>query len=307
MHILSADQFSPEDIAGIFKSADKMKAAVSTLAGSKKLLDLHKGRQIATLFYQPSTRTRTSFEVAAMKMGVGVVSTENALEASSAAKGETVEDTYQMLNRYHLSAIVMRHNEVGAAQRAASVSETPVINAGDGSGEHPTQSLLDAYTIHNNLGRLKNLNIVIGGDVERSRTIRSLVDLLSKYPGNSFSFIVMPGLTLRGEIVEVLKKKGIPYKVGTDIKEFFKDADIVYWNRIQREYLSGKAKIVKSSYVLDLKTVSVLPKHAIILDPLPRIDEIEPEVDKDPRAKYFEQAGNGLYIRMALMDMVFNG
>lgn len=308
MHILSADQFSPADIAGIFKSADRMKAAVSTSAGRKKLIELHKGRQIATLFYQPSTRTRTSFEAGAMNMGISVVGTENALESSSAHKGETIEDTARILSGYGVDAIVLRYNEAGGSARAASVSNAAVINAGDGrDGEHPTQALFDAYTIEKNFGRLNNLKIVFGGDVLQSRCVRSLSIILSKYKNNHMTFLSVPEFQVSKEVLAKLKKAGVKYEVTSDMKTAFKDADVIYWTRLQSEYLENKKSLSELGMVIDKNALKLMPKSAIIMHPLPRIDEITTDVDSDPRAKYFEQAQNGLYVRMALMDMVING
>jgi aspartate carbamoyltransferase catalytic subunit len=308
MHILSADQFSPAEIAGIFKSADNMKAALSTEAGRKKLIKLHEGRQIATLFYQPSTRTRVSFEAGAMRLGVTVVSTENALESSSANKGETIEDTAKILSGYGVDAIVLRYNEAGGSARAASVSSAAVINAGDGrDGEHPTQALFDAYTIDKNIGRLENLKVVFGGDVLQSRCVRSLSIILSKYKNNHFSFLSAPEFQVSEEVLAKLKKAGVSYKLTSDMKEAFADADVIYWTRLQAEYLKDKKSLVELGMVIDKSSLKLMPAKAIIMHPLPRVDEITPDVDDDPRAKYFEQAANGLYVRMALMDMIFNG
>ncbi len=308
MHILSADQFSPFDIEKIFKSADEMKKKLSTMAGRKKLVDLHKSRQIATLFYQPSTRTRTSFEAGAMNMGVSVISTENALESSSAHKGETIEDTSRIMNGYGVDAIVLRYNEAGGSARAASVSKAAVINAGDGrDGEHPTQALFDAYTIEKNLGHLDNLKVVFGGDVLQSRCVRSLSIILSKYKGNHIVFLSVPEFQVGEEVVARLKAAGISCELTSDMKTAFDGADVIYWTRLQTEYLKEKKSLSELGMVLDKNALKLMPKNCIIMHPLPRIDEITTDVDADPRAKYFEQAQNGLYVRMALMDMVFNG
>jgi aspartate carbamoyltransferase catalytic subunit len=307
MHILSADQFSTFDIETIFKSADEMKKRLSTMAGREKLVDLHKGRQIATLFYQPSTRTRTSFESGAMRMGVSVISTENALDSSSAHKGETIEDTARIMDGYGVDAIVLRYNEAGGSARAAAVSKAAVINAGDGrDGEHPTQALFDAYTIEKNLGHLDNLKIVFGGDVLQSRCVRSLSIILSKYKGNHMTFLSVSEFQVGKEVLQRLKKAGVSYSLTSDMSEAFKDADVIYWTRLQSEYLKTKKSLAELGMVIDKAALKLMPEAAIIMHPLPRIDEITTEVDADPRAKYFEQAQNGLYVRMALLDMVFN-
>lgn len=307
MHIVSADQFSTKNIEEIFVSADRIKQGLSTVAGRKKLAQKYHGRQIATLFYQPSTRTRLSFETAALKLGMGVVSTESALHFSSAAKGETIEDTVRVLNQYHLDAIVIRYHEVGGAKRAAAVSQVPIINGGDGPGEHPTQALLDAYTIMENHGRLDNLNIVIGGDLKHGRTMRSLSLLLSKYPKNHFTYISVPELQVGEDIKKALRRNKTTFEETTDMKNAFKNADVIYWTRIQKEYIKDPSSLPKGGFRIDSSHLQFMPKTAIIMHPLPRVEEIAIEVDSDPRAKYFEQAGNGLYIRMALFDRIMNG
>lgn len=300
-HILSGDQFSPEDIAEIFAGADKMRKELASVVGRKRLNEKYKGRQIATLFYQPSTRTRLSFEAAANKLGMDVLSTEDALAFSSAAKGETIEDTVRVLNQYQIDAIVIRYHEVGGAKRAAAVSDVSVINGGDGPGEHPTQSLLDAYTIKSNHGRLDNLRVVMGGDLKFSRTVRSLSYVLSKYKGNHLVYISIPDFQIPKDVIDHLKKTGTSFELTSDMSKAFKDADVVYWTRLQKEYLD-KGSVPKDGLTIDKKSLRLMPKSAIIMHPLPRVDEIAAEVDKDPRAKYFEQAGNGLYIRMALFE-----
>lgn len=308
MHILSSDQFTKDQLAKIFSSADKFRANLKSKAGRKSMADLHRGMQLATLFYQPSTRTRLSFETAAFKLGMGVVSTENALQFSSAAKGETIEDTVRVLNGYQLDAIVIRANETGMLARAASVSSVPIINAGDGrDGEHPTQSLLDAYTIIRHFGRLENLKIVMGGDLLQSRTVRSLSMLLSKYKHNHITFLSVPSFQISDDVKNYLKKNGASFELTDDMKKAFVDADVIYWTRIQKEYITDPKSLPKGGFSITKELLKFMPKSAIIMHPLPRVDEITTDVDDDPRAKYFEQAGNGLYVRMALIDMILNG
>ncbi|HEX5448324.1 MAG TPA: aspartate carbamoyltransferase [Candidatus Saccharimonadales bacterium] len=306
-HILSAERFGHAQLIRLFERADQFRSQSKTVAGKRRLARLHQGRQLCTLFFQPSTRTRVSFETAAVKLGMGVVSTENAREHSSAAKGETIEDTFRVLDRYGFDVIVLRHYEQGAAVRAAGVCATPIINAGDGAGEHPTQALLDTYTIHKLLGRLDNLRIIFGGDLERSRTIKSLVDILQKYSGNSFVFIAPPQISLRSDVAGALKRNGMVFEQTGDMTKGLKNADVVYWSRLQAEYLQDASQFAGQSLILDKKTLKAVPKTAVILHALPRVDEIDPEVDDDPRAKYFDQAGNGLYVRMALLDSILTG
>lgn len=302
MHILSADQFDEVQLSQIFRRADEFKKQDSKLKSRQRLATLHQGRQLCSLFFQPSTRTRLSFETAAVKMGMGLISTENAREHSSSAKGETIEDTIKIINGYNPDVIVMRHHEVGAAKRAAAVSKIPIINAGDGKGEHPTQALLDAYTIRQAHGRLHKLKIVMGGDLRYGRTVRSLSQLLSKFKGNQFTFVSIPELQVTADVKGFLQKNKTKFTQTDNVAESLKDADVVYWTRLQTEYLGNPNSIPKGGFVLNKKTIKHLPKHAIIMHPLPRVDEIHPGIDDDPRAHYFKQAANGLYVRMALID-----
>lgn len=307
MHILSADQFDPAQLKMIFSRADFLREADSNIGQRRELAERHKGRQLSTMFFQPSTRTRLSFETAATKLGVGVISTENAREHSSSSKGETIEDTVRILNGYNLDAIVMRYHESGGVVRAATVSQVPIINAGDGrDGEHPTQALLDAYTIYRNHGRLNNLHVVMGGDLLQSRTVRSLCLLLAKYKKNRITFVSIPEFQVGKDVKAALKKAGISFKLTDDMSSAFKDADIIYWTRLQTEYLEDKSALPKGGLVINKQVLSKAPKHAILMHPLPRVDEILPSVDSDRRAKYFEQAAGGLYVRMALIDMLLN-
>ena len=274
----------------------------------------HFGRMMLSMFYEPSTRTRFSFEIAAKKLGMEVIGTENAAEFSSAAKGETIEDTVRVFNEYGIDAISLRTKEEGHADRAASVSNVPILNGGDGKGEHPTQAVLDMYTINSELGKLDNLNVVIGGDLLQGRTARSLAVLLSKYHGNRITFVSTPELQIGKDIKARLDEAGVAHQETAEMYDAFRDADVVYWTRLQLERLKSSG-IELSQQELSLKqaqfrigaaALDVFPEHAIIMHPLPRVDEISTEVDDDPRAKYFRQAGNGLYIRMAMLDRLMN-
>jgi aspartate carbamoyltransferase catalytic subunit len=304
MHILSANQFNKELLIKLFERADYFKTQELNGEARRRLALTYNGRQVCTLFYQPSTRTRLSFETAATKLGIGVISTENAREASSAAKGETLEDTIRILGGYNLDVIIMRHFEKGAARRAAKVSNVPIINAGDGPGEHPTQALLDAHTIFSHHGRLDGLKVVIGGDLKHGRTMRSLSIILSKFKNNSITFVSVPELQVREDTKKLLSKSGTKFKETDNMQQAFKDADVVYWTRIQKEYISEPDKLPKGAFTITKKSLKTMPKKAIIMHPLPRVDEIEVEVDNDPRAYYFKQASNGMYIRMALLEHI---
>lgn len=304
MHIISIDQFNPDSLNKLFDHADEIQKLSEKESTRKALSQKHTDKQVCSLFYEPSTRTRLSFEAAAMKLGMGVVSTENAGQFSSAAKGETIEDTMHMLNGHNYAAIIMRHSETGAAARAVKVSQTPLINAGDGKGEHPTQALLDGYTIRKQFGRLDNLRVVMGGDLKYGRTVRSLAKLLSQFPNNHIVFVSIPELQMDQDIKDILDKSKTTYSDTSDLKEAFKGTDVVYWTRLQRERLENPESVKTSGFNLTEENIKFLPERSIIMHPLPRVDEISTDVDQDPRAKYFTQAANGLWIRMALLDQI---
>lgn len=301
-HVLSAHQFEPTQLEEVFELADKMRA--QSTQKTKKLIDKHHGCVAAMLFYEPSTRTRISHETAALKLGVGVTGTENAGEFSSAIKGETLEDTIRTISAY-ADIIVLRHPEIGAADRAATVSSVPIINAGDGAGEHPTQALLDLYTIRQKHKRLTDLRVVIGGDLKHGRTARSLALLLSKYSGNHITFVSTPELQIDKDIKNHLTQNGVSNTETDNVFEAVRDADVVYWTRLQKERLENP--ITGGNFMIDQAVLQAMPEQAIIMHPLPRVDEIAQTVDDDPRAVYFsEQVGNGLYVRMALIDMLLS-
>ncbi len=296
-HVLTARQFEPDELQRLFKMADYMRDQSATLAGRRKLQRSHLGLCMATMFYEPSTRTRLSFEFAANRLGIAVQGTENAAEFSSAAKGETLEDSTLVISGY-ADIIVMRHKENGAAERAAAVSTSPIINAGDGTGEHPTQALLDLYTIQREQGRLDHLNIVVGGDLAHGRTVRSLAQLMSVYSGNHFTFVSSPSHRMGADVREYIRSKGATYAETNKIDEAISQADVVYWTRMQAERGAGSDLL----YIITEKLVKAMKQTAIIMHPLPRVGEITTDVDTDPRAAYFRQAENGLFVRMALLD-----
>lgn len=303
MHVLSADQFSKSELMKLFKLASEFRELDSTEQGRKTLFEKHSARQLCSLFYEPSTRTRLSFETAALKLGMGVVSTENARDFSSASKGEILEDTIRVLDEYNFDAIVLRHHETGSAAQAASVSSTPIINAGDGKGEHPTQSLLDMMTIFESHGRCDNLKIVIGGDLKHGRTARSLALMLSKFDGNQITFISNNELQIGDDILSALKDNNVKFQKTSDMTKPFIDADVVYWTRLQTERLDGLEASI-DNFTITTDIADSTPDGCIIMHPLPRVSEIHQDVDANHRAKYFRQAGNGLYMRMALLDSI---
>lgn len=298
-HIISAAQFDTEFLDKIFKIADKIKASKF----DKKSLN---GKIMATLFYEPSTRTRFSFESAMLKVGGSVISTENAREFSSAAKGETIEDTVRILNSY-CDVIVLRHYNRGTSQIAAQFSKVPVINAGDGNGEHPTQALLDLYTIFSRF-KNRNLTITLVGDLLNGRTIHSLSLLISLYPKMKMIFVSPKALAIPDSLRKELISKKANFTQTEDLQSPLSISDVIYMTRIQKERFTSEIEYKKylGKYVISKDSLSSLKKDSIILHPLPRVNEIDPEVDADERAYYFQQAGNGLFIREALLLYLFD-
>ena len=302
-HVIEAQQFNPPDLHELFEIAAEMEDVVAR-GGTTEF----QKRIMATLFYEPSTRTRFSFETAMHRLGGHVISTENAAEFSSVAKGETLEDTVQILNGY-ADAIVIRHYEVGAAKRAAAISNAPVINAGDGAGQHPTQALLDLYTIRKEIGDVDGLKIAMVGDLAQGRTVRSLTYLLSKYRDVKIYFVAPTLLKMKDDILEHLRERQISYAEETDLDKVLPEVDVVYQTRIQKERFGDRIadyERCRGVYIINRQTMDLMKPRAILMHPLPRLDEISMEVDNDPRAAYFRQAQNGLYVRMALLSMVFS-
>ncbi|KAK1321007.1 hypothetical protein QJS10_CPA03g00374 [Acorus calamus] len=303
--VIEAQQFDRDSLNAIFEVAREMEKIEKNSTGSTIL----KGYLMATLFYEPSTRTRLSFESAMKRLGGEVLTTENAREFSSAAKGETLEDTIRTVEGY-VDIIVLRHFEGGAAKRAASTASIPVINAGDGPGQHPTQALLDVYTIEREIGRLDGITLGLVGDLANGRTVRSLAYLIAKYQNVKIYFVAPDVVKMKDDIKEYLTSMGVEWEEISDLMEVASKCDVVYQTRIQRERFGERVDLyeeARGKYIVDEKVLSVLPKHAIIMHPLPRLDEITVNVDSDPRAAYFRQAKNGLYIRMAILKLLLLG
>ncbi|TMD17252.1 MAG: aspartate carbamoyltransferase, partial [Chloroflexi bacterium] len=265
------------------------------------------GQVMAALFYEPSTRTRLSFEAAMLRLGGQTMGTDNAREFSSAAKGETLEDTIRIVSGY-ADVIVVRHNEEGAARRAAAVSSVPIINAGDGPGQHPTQALLDLYTIRDELKQIDGVRVAMVGDLANGRTVRSLTYLLSKFKDVKVWFVAPPQVAMRDDLKAHLDEHRVPWIETQDLEAVLPEVDVVYMTRIQKERFADPDAFnaVKGVYRIDQGTLALMRKYAILMHPLPRVDEIAPEVDADPRAAYFRQARNGLHIRMALLDRLLS-
>lgn len=303
--VIESQQFDREILTDIFEVAREMEKIEKNSSASKIL----RGYLMATLFYEPSTRTRLSFESAMKRLGGEVLTTENAREFSSAAKGETLEDTIRTVEGYS-DIIVMRHFESGAAKRAASTANIPIINAGDGPGQHPTQALLDVYTIEREIGRLDGIRLGLVGDLANGRTVRSLAYLIAKYQDIKIYFVAPDIVKMKDDIKDYLTSKGVEWEESTDLLEVASKCDVVYQTRIQRERFGERIDLYEAArgkYIVDRKVLDVMPKHAVIMHPLPRLDEITVDVDGDPRAAYFRQAKNGLYIRMALLKLLLLG
>lgn len=297
MHILSAEQFERDFLMNLFMASDEMRRHFETDRDS--LFRCHQGRQVTLLFYEPSTRTRLSFSLGAQHMGMRVNTTENAKEFSSAAKGETLEDTLSMLRQYRSDIVVIRHHETGSIARAAmQFDDMNIVNAGDGKGEHPTQSLLDLYTIWREKGTLDGLRVVIGGDLKRGRAARSLAKILAMGKNNHIIFLSKQELQIDDEIKNYLEDHATSYELAEDPEIAVRDAGVIYWTRMQDERSDERF----DPFVIDAELMKKVSKTAILMHPLPRVTEISVEVDSDPRAKYFDQAGNGMFLRMALMD-----
>jgi aspartate carbamoyltransferase catalytic subunit len=301
LHVLESQQFSRELLDEIFERADAMRAEPHRVSGRLQ------GRIMAALFYEPSTRTRLSFESAMLRLGGRTMGTDNAREFSSAAKGETLEDTIRIVGGY-ADVIVLRHPDEGAAARAAAVSDVPVINGGDGKGQHPTQALLDLYTVKDELGRVDGVRVAIVGDLANGRTARSLAYLLSKYRDVELWFVAPPQVQMGQDIKDHLDEHEVSWHETHDLDEVLPKVDVVYQTRIQKERFPDEAayRAVHGVYRVDGDTMARLSPYAIVMHPLPRVDEIDPAVDDDPRAAYFRQARNGVQIRMALLDMVLS-
>ena len=298
--ILHGNQFSKKDIDAIIKAASGLEKELK----NKDSLNLLKGKILATLFYEPSTRTRLSFEAAMQRLGGGIIGM-GSVESSSVAKGETLADTVRTVSQY-ADVIVIRHPRTGSAKEAADVTPIPVINAGDGTGQHPTQALLDIYTIKKETGSLKNLTIAMVGDLKNGRTVHALAEILSLF-GARLYFVSPDSLRMPAEITSHLKAKKIGIVETEDMMEAAAASDLVYMTRIQKERFSDLSEYerVKGSYVINEEFLKRLKKKMTILHPLPRVDEINPEVDAYPGAAYFRQVRNGVFIRMALLAMIF--
>ncbi len=296
--LVSIHDFSKEEIEGIIEKAAYFEA--------NPYENILKGRVISTLFFEPSTRTRLSFESAINRLGGRVIGFSDA-NATSVSKGETLHDTIRVISGY-CDMIVMRHPIEGAARYASEVASVPVVNAGDGSNQHPTQTLLDLYSIAKTQGTLDGINIMMVGDLKYGRTVHSLLQALSHFKA-TFTFVSPPELRMPLEYKKFLYELGLQYYETSDIKECMASADIIYMTRVQRERFSDPMEYerVKNAYILRNKMLADTKDNMRILHPLPRVNEINTDVDSNPKAYYFEQAQNGVFTRMAIIDYLLKG
>ena len=297
-HVVESQQFTVPLLMELFdrtRQMEKIVARGGTLDYQNKIM--------ATLFYEPSTRTRFSFEAAMHRLGGRVLSTEHARAFSSEMEGEQVEDSIRIIGSYS-DVIVIRHNEEGGAKRAAQVSPVPVINAGDGQGgQHPTQALLDLYTIYRERP-LNGLSVAFIGELDRGRTARSLAYLLAKFERVKVYFVAPAELQMKPDILDYLDRHNVRYELESDIDRVVREVDVVYQTRIRPERISGASGLAR--FAIDSSVLGRMRSDAIILHPLPRTVELDKTVDSDPRALYFRQAKNGLYVRMALLTLLLD-
>jgi aspartate carbamoyltransferase catalytic subunit len=303
-HLISADDVDRPFLDRLFALARDMEEVVVRQGGTDDL----RGRVLATLFYEPSTRTRFSFEVAMLRLGGSVIGAENAREHSSGAKGETLEDTTRIVGGY-VDGIVVRHYEEGAAARMAAVALVPIVNAGDGPHEHPTQALLDLYTMERELGRVDGLRIALVGDLANGRTVHSLCRMAPLYRDVELYLVSPEATRMRSDVLECLQARGVTYHEVDDLAAVAGEVDVLYQTRVQKERFTRLEDYQRVSglYVVDRALMERLRPQAIVMHPLPRVDEISPAVDADPRAAYFRQARNGLFVRMALLKTLLAG
>lgn len=295
-HVLSAKQYNRESLEKLFELTDNIKNNPEKY--SKKL----DGKIVAVMFYEPSTRTRLSFETAVLKLGGKVIATENASNNSSGKKGETLEDTVKILQGY-ADAIVIRHSSETMPEVASSVATVPILNAGAGKGEHPTQALLDVYTIREHRKTLDGVKVAVLGDLLNGRTVHSLLTLISLYDNVEVYGLSKECFALPQQYIDMLKARGIEYKKCSSFDDIPKDVDVMYHTRIQSERFEGD--FGREEYIINKKVLDKFSENTIVLHPLPRNEEICTDIDDDPRAMYFKQAHNGLYVRMALFVEAF--
>lgn len=294
-HLMSPLDFTVDELEQIFDLANDIERNMGKYAHACN------GKKLATCFYEPSTRTRLSFESAMLNLGGSVIGFSDA-GSSSASKGESVSDTIRVISCF-ADICAMRHPKEGAPMVAASVSSIPVINAGDGGHQHPTQTLTDLLTIRSLTGKIGNFTIGLCGDLKFGRTVHSLIHALMRYENIRFIFISPPELTVPDYITDNLKEKGIPYKEVIKLDDVMSELDFLYMTRVQKERFFNEEDYVrlKDFYILNKEKMALAKSDMLVLHPLPRVNEISVEVDQDKRAAYFKQVQYGVYVRMALI------
>lgn len=297
--ILRTDQLSDKEVKLVLSTAARFERI---LEDGGRLTNMQ-GQILATLFFEPSTRTRLSFEAAMLRMGGQIISVADP-KTSSAAKGESLADSVRTVEGY-ADVIVIRHPREGSAREAADAVKVPVINGGDGAGQHPTQALLDIFTIQKEKGTLEGLTVALAGDLKNGRTVHSLVYLLARF-GSRLLFVAPPALAMPSEITAELRHMSVDVTESQDLAAAMSDSDVVYMTRIQKERFEDPSEYerLKGSYVIDMDLVRQSKRNITIMHPLPRVDELTPDVDAYGGAAYFRQAANGVPIRMALLALV---
>lgn len=298
--ITTTEIFNKETVFQVFKKADEMEKLVNLRGGNDNL----KGKVLAALFYEPSSRTFSSFISAMQRLGGGFIPLHG-MSNSSVVKGETLEDTVRVFSSY-ADVLVMRHPEPGSVETAAEFATVPVINAGDGIGEHPTQALIDSYTIYKALGKIDGLNILMIGDLAHYRPTNSLSKLLTNFANIKLNFATPKQVPLPENVRQYLRRRKVDFKEYNEFTDILPSVDVLYVTRVKKEYMSSKLyNEVQGSYVINKEMIRYMKKNSIILHCLPRVGEISTEVDDDPRALYFsKQVRNGLYVRMAILDLI---
>jgi len=300
--ILSVKQFSRDDLEYVFGVAHEMRGMVERIG----TFDLLKGKILANLFYEPSTRTSSSFIAAMERLGGSVISI-NEVKYSSVSKGESLPDTIRTLECY-ADVIVLRHPETGSAAIAAKAAKKPVINAGDGVGEHPTQALLDTFTIREEMGRLDNLTVTMLGDLKYGRTVHSLARLLTNFTNIKLNYVSPDILKMPKDVMDEVAAQSVPQTEYSSLDKVLAETDVLYVTRVQKERFEDPADYekVKGAYVIEPEIMKAAnaKRDMIVMHPLPRVGEISPDFDDDPRAAYFRQMEYGLYVRMALLALV---
>ncbi len=300
-HLLDITDLTPEELDQLMDTADDI------MARPRDYEDALRRKKLATLFFEPSTRTRLSFEAAMLELGGSVLGVASA-DSSSAAKGESVSDTIRVVGCY-ADIIAMRHPKEGAATVAAAVSPVPIINAGDGGHNHPTQTLADLLTIRRETGRLSGLTVGLCGDLQFGRTVHSLISAMSRYPGVRFVLVSPKELRIPDYLRQKLCRGGVSFEEVEKLEDVIGELDVLYMTRVQRERFFNEADYVrlKDSYILDKQKLGLAAPELKVLHPLPRVNEIAVEVDDDPRACYFKQVLYGKFMRAALMMKLLEG